>query len=104
MNYTEEQIIEKAKQIMKDLRQEFYSEECINGIFFTKEKRLLFGENKDKFDAVWSVGISSFFDNVDFLHISDETGEPLYYQNFNTFVFDIGKDTKERYFKIEEEQ
>ncbi|OUS01594.1 hypothetical protein A9Q86_07410 [Flavobacteriales bacterium 33_180_T64] len=103
MNYTEEQIIEKAKQVMEDLREEYYSDNCIRRVFFEEEKILLSGENKEKLQAVWSVGINSFFDNVDFLHISDETGEPLYYQNFNTFVFNIDKIPEGKYFKVNEE-
>jgi len=43
---------------------------------------------------VWRVSVKAVFDNVDFLIISDETGEPLYYQNFNTYIFDIEKDEK----------
>ena len=104
MKHTEKQIIEKAKQIMKDLREEYYSDNCIRRVFFNEEKTLLSGENIEKPQAVWTVAINSFFDNVDFLHISDEIGEPLYYQNFNTFVFEIDKDTEGKYFKIEKEQ
>jgi hypothetical protein len=47
------------------------------------------------------VAVKAPFDNIDFLTISDKTGEPLYYQNFNMIVYEIGKDEKGNYYRIE---
>lgn len=101
MIHTEEQIIEKAKQVMTDLLDKYYSDEWIDGVLFDEEDTLFSGENKGDKHPIWTVSINSFFDNLDFLYVSDETGEPLYYQNFNTFVFDIEKNPEGKYCKID---
>lgn len=103
MNYTEEQIIEKTKQIIKDLLDEFYSDELIRKILFKENDTPLIGKYKGQKHPTWTVSVEALFDNVDFLHISDETGEPLYYQNFNTIVFNIDKTPEGKYFKVNEE-
>lgn len=99
MKYTEEQIIAKAKEIMKDLDGKYYFEECVAGVAFRKNKISNYGKNIGEKHSMWIVGIKALADNEDLLFISDETGEPLYYQNFNTFVFDIEKDEK-GYFRV----
>ena len=99
MKHTEEQIIAKAKEVLKDFRGKYYSEECINKATFNDKDEIFSGKNKGKITDTWSVSIISLAENLDFLTISDETGEPLYYQNFNTFTFDIEKDER-GYFRV----
>ncbi|WP_379966947.1 hypothetical protein [Epilithonimonas sp. UC225_85] len=99
MKYTEEQILAKAKEIMKDFRGKYYREECVDGAFYKKNDKMISGKNEGKTFSTWTVGILSLADNSDFLTISDETGEPLIYQNFNTFIFDVEKDER-GYFRV----
>jgi|GEM_PF-695591 len=99
MKHTEEQILTKAKEVLKDFRGKYYSEDCIKDAFFDKDKISNYGKNKDKKHSTWIIGVESLADNEDLLFISDETGEPLYYQNFNTFTFDIEKDER-GYFRV----
>lgn len=101
MNYTEEQIINKARQIIKDLKGKYYSDELIGKAFFQKEETLPFEKNKEQKHPVWTISVEAIFDNVDFLLISDETGEPLYYHNFNTYTFKIVKNSEGKYYKVE---
>ena len=99
MKHTKEQIIAKAKLIMKDLEGKFYTENCINDdIKFLEKETIEYGKFKSKEMSLWLIVINSLFDNHDFLYISDETGEPVYYQNFNTFVFDVEKNKDSEYF------
>lgn len=90
MNYTEKEIIEKAKQILKDIEGQFYNESIIGTVTYNEKKRILDSENQTL--ETWTVSINSLLDNKDFLIISDETGEPIYYQNFNAKIFEVKKD------------
>lgn len=99
MKHTEEQILAKAKEILRDFRGRYYSEECVDGAVFNKADKSYIAKDKNIKGSTWSVCIISLADNHDFLTISDETGEPLYYQNFNTFVFDVEKDER-GYFRV----
>ncbi|MCY0969677.1 hypothetical protein [Chryseobacterium wangxinyae] len=99
MKHTKEQIIARAKEIMKDLDGKYYFEECVDGAFYDENHKIISGKNEGKSYSMWVIRIIALMDNSDFLTISDETGEPLYYQNFNTFVFDIEKDEK-GYFRV----
>lgn len=99
--HSKEQILEKARQVMKDLRTQYYSDTCVDDAIFTADKVLFSGAHEDKTLPVWTVTINSLFDNLDFLHISDETNEPLCYQNFNTLTFDIQKNTEGKYYRVE---
>lgn len=78
MNYTEEQIFEKAKQILKDLHGEFFKEEEIKkGIWFRDKHEV--SRPRGAIMPTWTITIEdALFDTLDFLVISDETGEPLY--------------------------
>jgi hypothetical protein len=96
MKHTEEQILKIAHKVMKDLRGNYYFEDCVDGIAF-KNRNVNYGKYEGKKMAQWIVGIKSLFDNEDLLLISDEDGEPLYYQNFNTFVNEIDKDERGYY-------
>ena len=99
MKHTEEQILSKAKKVLKDLDGKYYFDECINDAFFDKGQMSNYGKFKGKKHSTWIIGVKSLADNEDLLFISDETGEPLYYQNFNTFVFDVEKDER-GYFRV----
>ncbi|NHN25543.1 hypothetical protein FIA58_007625 [Flavobacterium jejuense] len=99
MKHTKEQIIEKAKNIMKDLDGKFYFEDCIIDAFFSKDKVSNYSKYAGKKHSSWIIGIKAIADNEDLLFISDETGEPIYYMNFNTKVFDIENDQK-GYFRV----
>lgn len=101
MKYTEEQIKEKAHQIMKDLNGKFYFENCVNKAIFQKDEIIFAGKMKGKQVPSWLITIKAIADRLCFLHISDESGEPLYYQNFNLICFDIEKDKDGKYFKTE---
>lgn len=96
--HTEEQILEKVKLILKDLKGEYYKDSCINKISFNKEKEVSRPERK--VIAAWTVSVKAIFDNLDFLTISDETGEPLYYQNFTTKILEIAKDENGKYYRV----
>lgn len=99
MKHTEEEILETAKKVLEDFRKGRYKEGDIENAFFSKEKELYRGKNEGKTHPCWTVAIKAPFDNTDFLTISDETGEPLYYQNFNMIVYEIGKDTEGNYYR-----
>lgn len=81
MKHTKEQIHEKAIKVISDLTDGGYKKENIKNIRFKKEDELLIP--KGKIIDTWTISIKSIFNNIDFLIISDETGEPLYYFNFN---------------------
>lgn len=100
MKHTEEEILEKAKKIMHDLRGKFYREESVLDAFFVNERIILSGTHKDEKIPLWTVSINSLFENIDFLHISDETGKPIFYQNFNTLTFDVGENEEGEYYLV----
>jgi hypothetical protein len=101
MKHTKEQIIGKAKQIMKDLDEEFYFEDCTDGAIFEENYEIISGKMEGKMISCWTVYIKAMFDNTDHLFISDETGEPVLYHNFNMILFDIEKDETGKYYKVE---
>lgn len=104
MKHTKEQIIAKAKLVMKDHLEKYYTENCVkeNVTYFGKEL-IEYGKYKGKEIPLWLANIKSLFDNENLLFISDETGEPVYYQNFNTYIFDVEKDKNGKYFMKEVE-
>ncbi len=93
MKNTEAKILEKAKQVMADLDGKYYSESTIGKPFFREKEEVADGQYAD----TWTVSVESLFDNLDFLTISDETGEPIYYQNFNMIISDIVKSAQGKY-------
>jgi len=101
MKHTEQEILEKTKKTLQGIFEDLYKELDIENAFFSKEKELYRGQNEGKNHPCWTVAIKAPFDNTDFLTISDETGEPLYYQNFNMIVYEIGKDAEGNYFRKE---
>jgi len=98
MIHTEEQILNKVKSILKDLKGEYYKEDCIRKVSFNKEEVPIIFE--DKVVSGWIISINSLFGNIDFLIISDETGEPLYYQNFNYKKIEIAKNEEGKYYRV----
>tara|TARA_B100000678_G_scaffold55027_2_gene44086 strand:+ start:26670 stop:26957 length:288 start_codon:yes stop_codon:yes gene_type:complete len=73
-------------------------------IYFQEEREIARGENKGEKINAWVVSLedNSFFDTIDFLTISDETGEPLYFQMKHR-VYEIFKNEEGKYYlKIEE--
>ena len=98
MKHSEEDIKEIAKKVMQDLEGKFYVENGIGQPRFDSEKEILSGKEMGNTHPVWIIGIDAMADNIDFLFISDETGEPLYYQNFNTFIFDIKQKSNGQYY------
>lgn len=97
MKYTEQEILEIARKVLKCLRSDRFKEDDIENTFFSKEKELYRGENEGKNHPCWTIAIKAPFENTDFLTISDETGEPLYYQNFNMIIYEIEKDINGNY-------
>jgi hypothetical protein len=101
MLHTEKQILGLAKIVLKGIFKDLYKESDIENAYFNEKKELYRGENEGKEHPCWTVAIKAPFDNADFLTISDETGEPLYYQNFNMIIYEIGKDKDGNYFRKE---
>lgn len=100
MNYTEEQILDKGKQILKDCYGNNYHEENIEKAMFDPEKKPIRGE--PKIIPVWIIVINQpVFDSLAFLTISDITGEPLYIQTKH-MVREIAKDEHGKYFRIDD--
>lgn len=96
MKYTNEEILVKAIKILKSLNPDFFKESDIECISFSNKdvEKSISGENID----TWTVIIKeSIFDASEFLVISDETGEPLYYQNFNMIISEIEKKSEGDY-------
>lgn len=97
MNYTEQQILEKSKKILKDLHGQYYKEENIDKIWFEEKDEV--ARPNDKIMPTWTVSVNEpIFDTSEFLIISDETGEPLYYQNANMVIHEIKKDDNGNYY------
>lgn len=101
MKHSEQEILEKTKKTLQGIFEDLYKESDIEKVVFNPKKELYRGDNKGKPHPTWTAIIKAPFDNTDFLAISDETGEPLYYQNFNMIVYEIGKDAEGNYFRKE---
>ncbi len=46
MKHTEEQIIKKAKQIIKDFRGKYYFKDCTDGVLFKENEKILYGKQE----------------------------------------------------------
>lgn len=101
MKHIKEQILKKARLILKDLDGKYYNDSCINKISFNREKEVSRPERK--VIAAWTISVKAIFDNLDFLTIPDEIGEPLYYQNFNYSIVEIKKDENGKYYRVKKE-
>ncbi|MGJ1420109.1 hypothetical protein ACR79T_10830 [Sphingobacterium spiritivorum] len=102
MRHTENQIRIIALKILKDIDGQFYRENCIDSIMLDEKDKISRGVDKGKIKPTWTIFIKSLFDNEDHLIISDETGEPVYYQNFNYIIREIGKDANGKYYRIKD--
>ncbi len=98
MNYTEAQVLEKARSVLKDLQGEFYKEENVENAWFNKEKDVA---RLGKTIPAWTVSINiPILDSTNFLTISDETGEPLFIQSSHKVV-EIEKNADGNYIRKE---
>ncbi|WP_296146400.1 hypothetical protein [uncultured Flavobacterium sp.] len=95
MKNTEKQILEKTKKVLKDLKGDYYNEKDIVKVMFHEDDEV--ARPKGTILNSWVISIDAIFDNRDFLIISDETGEPLYYQNFNMIIAEIEKNSEGKY-------
>ncbi len=96
MKHTEKEIKAIALKILKDIDGKYFRENCIDSLVFDEKQEFLDGKIK----PAWIIFIKQIFDNEDHLIISDETGEPIYYQNFNYITREIGKDKDGKYYRI----
>jgi hypothetical protein len=95
MNFTEKEIIVRAKKILTDLNGISFDTKKIENAWFDKDRKVR--DSMDLTKPSWIVSINEpIFDNTVFLTISDETGEPLYIQNKHA-VAEIKKDTDGKY-------
>lgn len=100
MKHTEEQMLAKAKQVLKDIQKTSYREENILGISF-RENDEIARPRGEKINS-WTTSLHEpVFDRALFLVISDETGEPLYFQSPHR-VSEILKDEKGNYYRKED--
>lgn len=97
MNYTEQQILEKSKKILKDLHGQYYKEENIENAWFNEKDEV--ARPQGAIVPAWTISVNEpIFDASEFLIISDESGEPLYYQNANMIIHEIKKDNNGNYY------
>jgi hypothetical protein len=99
MKHTEEQMLEKAKKVLKDIQRTSYREENILGVSFRENKEV--ARPREKKINSWTTSLHEpVFDRALFLVLSDETGEPLYFQSPHK-VGEIEKDSQGNYFRKE---
>jgi len=97
MNYTEEQMLIKAKKVLQDLQKQYFKEENLLGVSFREKDKV--SRPRGEIINTWVAVVDEpIFDASEFLTISDETGEPLYYQNANMIIHEIQKDDKGNYY------
>lgn len=97
MKHTEKEILELAKKVLFDLQGIYYKEENIKKILYHEKDEV--SRPKGKIIDTWVAVIDEpIFDASEFLTISDETGEPLYYQNANMRIHEIKKDSNGNYY------
>lgn len=97
MNYTEEQILKKAKKVLKDLQKQYFREENIEKAWFNEKDEV--ARPIGTIMPAWTIVVNEpIFETSEFLVISDKTGEPLYYQNANMRIHEIKKDDNGNYY------
>jgi len=96
MNYTEDQILEKAKLVLGEVNGAYFNEKNIRKIVFDEDEVIIRGVDIGKAHPTWTIVIDEpVTDSTDFLSISDETGEPLYIQGKHSVaVFKKNSDGK----------
>lgn len=101
MILTKEKILEKTHMIMKDLQGKRYKETCVRKINFHKKNDTL--HSQELTSDVWVISLNSIFDKIDFLTVSDETGEPVFIRRFSYQVQEIKKDSNGKYYLVKED-
>ncbi|MDE5438005.1 hypothetical protein KRE40_07775 [Elizabethkingia meningoseptica] len=97
MNYTEEQIFIRAKKVLKDLQQQYFKEENIEKAWFNDKNEV--ARPRGTIMPTWTIAVNEpIFETSEFLIFSDDTGEPLYYQNANMIIHEIQKDDNGNYY------
>lgn len=97
MKHTKQEMLIKATKVLKDLNPQYFKEENLKKITYHENDEL--SRPKGKIINTWVVIIDEpIFDASEFLTISDDTGEPLYYQNANMIIHEIKKDNNENYY------
>lgn len=102
MNYTKEQILELALKTLKDINFECDRNIDIKNISFNESEKPPQGEFGDKEIPTWTATVEHgkllFGESRSgFLIISDETGEPLYFQTSMVTLMEIEKDENGNY-------
>jgi hypothetical protein len=97
MNYNENSILKKTIELLKELGSSEEDYKPQKAVFEEKEI-LARGEGKGEVHPCWIVMIddTSFFNTIDFITFSDETGEPLYIQTKHS-IFLICKNESAKY-------
>lgn len=97
MKHTEKEMLERTKKVLSDLHGVYFKEENIIKIVYHENDEVArpSGEIMNTWTGVLNEPL---FDASEFLIISDETGEPLYYQNANMIVYEIKKDDNGNYY------
>lgn len=99
MNHAEQEIIEKAEAVTKDLFGHSYRSGQVVKAMYNPNEELLRGEGTSI--AAWTAVINEpVTDSFIFLTISDDTGEPLYIQSKH-LVREITTVANGRYIRIE---
>jgi hypothetical protein len=81
MKHSNEEILALAKRVIMDLHGKYYDESLIRKVSFHADEELIRGQRIGEKQPLWTIVIDEpLFDSTDFLTMSDETGEPLYYQ------------------------
>jgi hypothetical protein len=99
MNHTEQEIIEKAEAVTKDLFGHSYRSGQVVKAMYNPNEEPLRGEGTSI--AAWTALINEpVIDSFIFLTISDDTGEPLYTRSKH-LVREITTDGNGKYIRIE---
>ncbi|WP_294292925.1 hypothetical protein [uncultured Chryseobacterium sp.] len=97
MKHTKQEMLIKALKILKDLNPQYFKDENLKKIIYHENDEL--SRPKGKIANTWVAIVDDpIFDASEFLTISDDTGEPLYYQNANMIIHEIQKDNNVNYF------
>lgn len=96
MKHTEEQMLIKAKKILKDLNPQYFKDDHLLGVSYKESDEI--SRPRGKIMNTWVAVIEEpVFKSSEFLIISDETGEPLYIQGKHS-IYEISKDDKGNYY------
>ena len=102
MSHTEKEIKNIAFKTMNDIEFDYDKDIGIDFIRFDSQHYILRGNDKEQPIQAWVVsfefGKPYFSPEAVFLTISDEMGEPLYFQH-STAVIELEKDVNGKYHK-----